>query len=280
MQRFSKALALSALTLGVGFSSLAYSQGRVIEETLVVKDPTVAERGNWIAGGAFEYWYVAGKMTQYNNANQKVAEGDLKFTQPGGSGWIGYGDFTLMFTTRSGSGDQDMTYAAGTINAASLKTTSDVKQKDNEFIVRWLARGLSTRFFTPYVVAGYTQTKFDQDETLQPGFFWTINGTPTRQFRYTYKGPVLGLGAIFPINETFGVRVDGRAKFYSAELVSDYGKTTGNGVGGDFITTGYVNFLRNFNIQAGFKLASLRGGDVGYLNRSGLFGMIGYTARF
>ena len=269
-----------ALLLGLGLSSSAFAQ-RVIEETLVVTDPTVAAPRNWIVGGAVEYWYVKGDFTQYNNANQKVATGDISFKQPGGSLWIGYGDFTLLVTSRSGKGDQNLTYAAGTINAASLSTHSDVKQADTEVLVRWLARPLSAKWVTPYVVVGYTETKFDVDETLQPGFIWTINGTPTRHFRYDYKGPLLGIGGIFPFSETFGMRVDGRAKFYSAEVTSEYGKRTGNGVGNDFILTGYVNFLKGFNLQAGYKFASLRGGeDVGYLNRNGVFGMLGYTARF
>jgi hypothetical protein len=222
-----------------------------------------------------------GDFTQYDNNNNKVAEGDISFKQPGGSLWVGYGDFTVLVTSRSGKGDQNLTYAAGTINPASLSTQSDVKQKDTEILVRWLARGLSARWVTPYVVAGYTETKFDVDETLPAGFIWTINGQPTRHFRYSYKGPLLGIGGIFPINETFGVRVDGRAKFYSAEVTSEYGKRTGSGVGGDFIVTGYANFWKGFNVQAGFKAASLQGGDdVGYLNRTGVFGMLGYTARF
>lgn len=276
MRRLALAFALAAL----GFCSSALAQ-RVIEETLVVSDPTVAAPRNWILGAAVEYWYVKGDFTQYDNNNNKVAEGDISFSQPGGSFWVGYSDFTVLVTSRSGKGDQNLTYAAGTINPASLTTTSDVKQKDTEIIVRWLARPLSARWVTPYVVAGYTETKFDVDESLPAGFIWTINGSRTRHFRYTYKGPLLGIGAIFPFNETFGLRVDGRAKFYDAEVTSEYGKRTGSGVGGDFILTGYANFWKGFNVQAGFKSASLQGGDeVGYLNRTGVFGMLGYTARF
>src|SRR4051812_4155227 len=54
LQRLSLAVAL----LAVGFSTSAYSQGRTIEETLVVSDPTVAAQGKWKIGGAGEYWYV------------------------------------------------------------------------------------------------------------------------------------------------------------------------------------------------------------------------------
>ena len=33
---------------------------RVIEEQLVLKDPTVSDTGKWVIGGALEYWYLNG----------------------------------------------------------------------------------------------------------------------------------------------------------------------------------------------------------------------------
>ena len=84
---------------GLGFSSAALSQ-RVIEETLVVNDPTVATPRNWIVGAAGEIWYVSGDYVQNDNNNNKIGEGNIHFTQPGGSLWVGYGDFTVLFTAR------------------------------------------------------------------------------------------------------------------------------------------------------------------------------------
>ncbi len=269
------------MALGIGFSSSLLAQGRTIEETLVVKDPTVASRGNWVVGGAAELWYVSGKFTQYDGSNNKIADGNLHFNQPGGNLFVGYSDFTFMITTRSGKGDQHLNYNAGVLNAQALSTTSKVKQSDTEFTVRWLVRGLSSRVVTPYVIAGYSQTKIDQDETLDnAGFRWTINNTPTRHFKYDYNAPLIGIGGIFPFSEKFGARVDGRLKFYSATVESEYGKTTGTGTGGDFLATGYYNIVGGLNAQAGFKYTSLKGGDVGYLNRTGFFAMLGYTHRF
>lgn len=271
------ALALAALA----FSTSALSQ-RVIEETLVINDPTVAAPRNWIVGAAGEFWYVSGDYVQYNSNNDKIGEGNLSFTQPGGSLWVGYGDFTVLLTGRSGKGDQTLTYQPGVITAGSVTTTSDIRQKDAEIIVRWLARPLSARWVMPYVVVGYTQTKFDQDESLPAGqTFPTIN-TQTRHFRYTYQGPLLGIGGIFPITEMFGARGDLRVKFYDAEVTSEYGKKSGSGAGADIILTGYMNFWKGFNLQAGIKASSLNGGkEVGSsVTRSGLFGMLGYTARF
>jgi hypothetical protein len=201
VRRLAISIAAPAMVVGIALSSSVCAQGRTIEETLVVKDPTVATKGNWIAGGALELWYVFGKFTQYDNANNKIADGDLKFTQPGANLFAGYGDFTFMVTGRSGKGDEHLTYAPGAINAMSLSTTSKIKQTDSEYILRYLVRPLSSRVVTPYVLAGYTETKLNQDETLDnPGFFWLVNGTPTRHFKYDYKGPLVGLGGIFPFS--------------------------------------------------------------------------------
>lgn len=254
---------------------MALSQ-RVIEETLVISDPTVASPRNWIAGAAAEIWYVSGDYVQTDNNNNKIADGTLSFTQPGGSLWVGYGDFTVLFTARSGKGDQNLTYPSG------VTTTSEIRQKDTEIILRWLARPLSARWVMPYGVVGYTETKFDQDESMPAGSTWPTINTQTRHFRYTYKGPLLGIGAIFPITGMFGARVDGRIKFYSAEVTSEYGKKSGSGAGADIIATGYMNFWRGFNLQAGIKASSLNGGEElgSSVTRSGVFGMLGYTARF
>lgn len=280
MRRFAPALL--TLTAGLGFSSVALSQ-RVIEETLVVSDPTVASPRNWIVGAAAEVWYVSGDYVQTDNNNNKIADGNLSFTQPGGSLWVGYGDFTVLFTARSGKGDQTLTYGPGVVAAQSVTTTSEIRQKDTEIILRWLARPLSGRWVVPYGVVGYTETKFDQDETLPAGSPpWPMINTQTRHFRYTYKGPLLGIGAIFPITEMFGARVDGRIKFYDAEVTSEYGKKSGSGAGADIIVTGYMNFWRGFNLQAGIKASSLNGGEElgSAVTRGGVFGMLGYTARF
>jgi len=235
-----------------------------------------------MVGAAGEIWYVSGDYVQYDSNNNKIGEGNLSFTQPGGSMWVGYGDFTVLFTARSGKGDQTLTYNPGVITPQAVTTTSEIRQKDAELIVRWLARPLSARWVMPYGVVGYTQTKFDQDESLPAGSTFPIINTRTRHFRYTYKGPLLGVGAIFPFTEMFGARADLRVKFYDAEVTSEYGTKSGSGAGADIIVTGYMNFWRGFNLQAGIKASSLNGGqEVGSsVTRSGVFGMLGYTARF
>jgi hypothetical protein len=270
------------MALGIGFSSSLLAQGRTIEETLVVKDPTVATKGNWIAGGALELWYVFGKFTQYDANNNKIADGDLKFTQPGANLFAGYGDFTFLVTGRSGKGDEHLTYAPGALGVPqSVATTTKVKQTDSEYILRYLVRPLSSRVVTPYVLAGYTETKLNQDETLDtPGLIWTVNNTTTRHFKYDYKGPLVGLGGIFPFSEKFGARVDGRVKFYKATLERDTSKIDGTGTGYDFVATGYYNITQGLNLQAGYKYTKLAGGDVGWLQRNGIFAMLGYTHRF
>ena len=74
LRRTALAFALAAL----GFSSSAFSQGRTIEETLVVKDPTVAAPNNWLFGAALEYMYVKGSYDLYDSSTgSKIADGDI-----------------------------------------------------------------------------------------------------------------------------------------------------------------------------------------------------------
>jgi hypothetical protein len=57
---------------------------RVIEEKILLKDPTVAEPKKWLIGVSGEYWYVTGPYNTYNSANQKITEGNIKGDMPGG----------------------------------------------------------------------------------------------------------------------------------------------------------------------------------------------------
>src|SRR6185436_19418539 len=124
--------AIAAMALGaVGFSSAAYSQGRTIEETLVVTDPTVAAPGKWKLGGAAEYWWV---RTNYNLVEQngnEVGDATLTFKQPGWNLFAAYGNLTVQATRRSGEGEF-------TANAGALQYHGPQKSTDEEYTLRWL----------------------------------------------------------------------------------------------------------------------------------------------
>ncbi len=275
MRRLAIAFAASATALGFALSSSVFAQGRVIEETLLVKDPTVASAGKWKAGGALEYWYINGKANFYDSAGNKVGDGTISFTQPGGNVFAGYGDFTIQGTYRSGKGDLNA-------NIGTLSYTSKSKQTDDELTLRWLIRAWSSRFLTPYVLAGYSQTKVTEDRTITAGaFVWTCTGTTTASYSTDYKAPLLGIGGIFPISEKFGARLDGRYKHYSATQKCGSTSVSGSGNGGELTGTGYYNITDSWNLQVGGKYTYLNGGSaIGYSGRWGLFGMLGYSHSF
>ena len=277
MRQLAKFLAVPALTIGI--TTAAYSQGRVIEETLVLKDPTVASPNNWVFGGAIEYTYVTGNYDLYDSNGDKIADGKINFGLPGGNFWVGYGDTTVNLAYRKGSGTIDRDWTVG------AKSRDELDQTDVELTLRYLFRTGGRSGITPYIIGGYMQTKFDESETITnfPAFVWTykgVGGGPTRTTSTTYKSPLIGGGAIFPFSDKFGARADIRLTYTRAELERDDGaKYSGSGIGGGFTATGYYNITNWLNAQAGVRFYSLNGGDVGYKNFFGLFGMLGVTIR-
>ena len=280
MQRFSKALAVSALTLGVGFSSLAFSQGRTIEETLVVSDPTVAARGSWKAGGAFEYWWVRTNYDIVDQNGNKVGDSTLTLKQPGFNLFIAHDNWTVQGTSRSGSGDYDATQG-------TLVYGGPQHQKDQELTVRYL---FPTRSISPYLIAGYGKTdlKTDYNISASSPFIWTCSGSKNMTATTEYKGPLFGGGAIVPFSEKLGMRADMRLHWYKGtNTYSGTNKTgncadaSGSGLGYDFVLTGYWNIVGGLNAQLGAKWTWLNAGnDVPDWFKIGLFGMVGYTFRF
>jgi hypothetical protein len=277
LRRLSLALAVPAIALGVGFSSAAFSQGRTIEETLVVQDPTVAAAGRWLFGGAVEYLYVTGDYDLGDGNGNKLADGKINFGMPGVNLWVGHGDFTVNLAYRKGSGDIDRNWTIG------AKSVDKLDQTDAELSLRYLIRSRAS--ITPYVLLGYMQTKFDESETITnfPAFFWSYKGVaggPTRTTSTTYKSPFIGGGAIFPFGDKFGARADVRLTYTQANVERDDGRSfSGSGIGGGFTATGYYNITQWLNAQLGFRYYSLNGGDIGYKNFMGLFGMLGVTIR-
>jgi hypothetical protein len=275
------ALATAAIALGAALPGSASAQ-RVIEETLILRDPTVAAPRNWLVGAAGEFWYVSGEYNIYDQNDNIIAEGDIDYKQTGWNAYAGYGDFTVLFTSRSGDGDLNFTYAPGALGLPqSVSTTGRVDQEDREILVRWIF--LKRPHFAPYVVAGYSWTDYEQTETITtPGVIWTATGNATRRETIEYTAPLVGLGAIIPVNERLGFRVDGRIKFYSADRTqSGLPSDSGDGVGGDLTGTAYFNIFEGLNAQIGGRFTHLDAGDAGGTNsRWGWFAMLGYTHRF
>ena len=239
----------------------------------MVKDPTVAAPNQWLFGAALEYMYVKGSYDLYDGNGNKLADGDISFGLPGANLWVGHGNLTVNFAYRKGSGDIDRTWKVG------AKSTDKLDQTDNELTLRYLFRTNSG--LSPYILAGYMQTKFEEDEQItNAGFIFPYNGTTRSQRTTTYKSPLIGGGMIVPFSDKFGMRADVRLTYTKAEVVYETGlKYTGSGIGGGFTATGYYNITPWLNAQLGARYTSLNGGDVGYKNFFGLFGMLGVSFR-
>ena len=278
MQRLSAAFAVSAIALGVGFSSSAYSQGRTIEETLVVQDPTVAAQGQWKVGGAVEYWWVRTQYDVVDSAGNDVGDASLTFKQPGFNIFAAHGNVTVQATRRSGEGDFNA-------SAGTLQYGGPQKSVDSEFTVRWL---FPTRGISPYLLVGYANTKLDQVREIAASspFVWSCNGTKRLETKTEYKGPLIGGGAIVPFSEKFGIRGDLRLKWNKGTQTENgtaaaCDNVSGSGLGYDMTMTGYWNIVGGLNAQLGVKFQWLNaGGDVDQWFRTGFFGMLGYTFRF
>jgi hypothetical protein len=280
-----KKVLISLLAIGLIFNifltSNVFAQEdtkRVIEESLVLKDPTVTGMGKWVIGGALEYWYIKGSYDVYDGNGVKQATGDMQGGMPGGNIFFGYGDFTLNYAFRKGSFSGDFNYNSG------MNTHDEQDQKEHEVTLRWLMRGLSLPHFTPYLVAGYTQIDLNETETITtttPNWVWSYNHLKVKSSTTTYKSPLVGIGAIVPVNEYFGVRLDGRVLYTSATRTFETGlEYTGSGVGGSLIATAYVNIWEGLNFQVGGKYLALNGGDAGSYSKVGGFAMLGYSYKF
>lgn len=252
-------------------------QPRVIEEAIVLSDPTVAQPKKWLIGLSGEYWYVYQKFNRYYEDGSLYSTGTISGGMPGGTITLGYDNFTLAYSYRKGSWEASSEFSSY-VGATSVM---EQKQTEHEITARWLFK-VSPRF-NPYILAGYNHTIKTDIETLDTGHVWTYNGSREKKEDFTYKSPLLGLGAIIPFNKHIGMRIDGRILYSFADYKrdDDIVKTTGHGVGGAVVGTFYLNIWQGLNAQVGGKWQYLSGGaEIGSTNKFGAFGMIGYTFKF
>ena len=87
-------LTLPALLISLS-SGVAIAQQRVVEESLVYDDPTVAKPGKWLFGVAVGAFYSNGN-TSGSDTSGNVVNATQQYTQPQGSAYIGYEDVTLL----------------------------------------------------------------------------------------------------------------------------------------------------------------------------------------
>jgi hypothetical protein len=252
---------------------------RVIEEELVLTDPTVSAKGKWVIGGSYEYWYVEQDYDMYNQAGTKQTEGTLDGDMHGGNIVLGHGNWTIQFSYREGDFDATQRWISVPVTTKTLE-----EQEEYEITLRYLMRDLGSRHFVPYIIGGYNTTDVKATNTIiTPGYIWTRTGTTQSWDKYEYKAYLIGVGAIIPFNKYIGIRGDIRGGFGETERQLDTGKKY-TGDGGAFVghLTGYWNIFKGLNLQVGSKYQYLEGGSVNIrdFNKSGFFAMFGYSYRF
>jgi hypothetical protein len=277
MKKVSLSLLAAVLAFNfIGASSARADEGRVINDELVLKDPTVANPKNFLVGGALEGWFVTGPYnTSQNGAT--VAQGTINGGLFGENFFVGYGPLTLQYTHREGGFNVTSKYVTN-----GLVTVDSEQQNENEITARYLFK--VSKHFNPYAIAGYNSTRVTENNVLQSGTWLygnTVHG-PVSNSRNTYNSSLWGVGAIIPFNQRWGARADARLLFTSGKFVRDDGlSTTGSGVGGAFTATGYVNIIQGLNFQAGFNEQVLNAGpNVASFARFGIFGSLGYSYKF
>jgi hypothetical protein len=266
---------VGALSLGVLSVVAAADEGRVIEDELVLQDPTVAAQHHWVIGGSYEYWSVNGPYNTYDrNTGKKIASGSINGTMPGGNGFIGYDNLTVQYSHRGGTFNITQAYATGGIADNAQKQTED------EVTVRYVVK--SSPHFNPYFIAGFNGTTLEENNVLRSGFVWAYNGKRTSITKTVYSSGLFGVGAITPFNQYIGLRGDGRLLFTSATYTRDDGKVlTGSGAGVGATGTLYINLFKGLNIQGGLKGQYLGAGEnIASYSRVGVFGSVGYSLKF
>src|SRR5262245_50498381 len=82
--------AIAFALVGLGLSSSVLAQGRTIEDTLVVTDPTVARAGMWKIGAAAEYWATSTTLDVYDQSGNIIGTTQTKLNQSGFNFFVGY----------------------------------------------------------------------------------------------------------------------------------------------------------------------------------------------
>jgi len=246
-------LALSIISGGV------FAQGRVVEDSLVYDDPTVSKPGKWAFGGAIGGYY-SNSNTSGTDTSGNTVSASQQFTQPQGSLFAGYGDFTLLARYQK-------------INATTGFPSNTMKNDGNSLSadLRWLITDLQAKYFVPYVLASYVKQ-------IENYTFSNFSGGVQQTGRTVAKGPGVGLGGIIPITEKYGIRADIRQ--YSINSVGTSNLYSGlnsnrNIQFREVAATGYYNITDSINFQAGTGFSYIP--NQSQSSSYGFIMQIGYT---
>ena len=232
--KFTKfALAVSMFaTLSTG----AFAQSRVVEDSLVYDDPTVARPGNWVYGAGIGAYY-SNANTSGNDTAGNAVNATQQYTQPQASAFVGYSDFTLLLRYQR-------------IAATTQFPGNTLTNKGNTYSadLRYLVTPLQAKYFVPYVLASYV------DQTENETFSYVNNSGVRQTGKNVAKGPGLGIGGIVPITEKYGVRLDVRqynaTVRSSSNLFSEFNSSRNIEYRQGQVTA-YYNLTDHINLQVG-----------------------------
>lgn len=279
MQLFSNAsknslkllVTLIAATL---ISTSAFAEDRVIEESLVYDDPTVAKQSQWIYGGSIDFHDVINSQAQVFDTNGYVHSSSTTYNQLGASAFIGYGDFSLLTSYKQGTGSMIIPAYTNPNGSYFGGNSWNFKSSGVEFDLRWLITQLQSTYFVPYALIGYSS---GQETDTFPNYF--INGVQEVNTSNS-TASIAGIGGIIPITSSFGLRADIRKAFINATVSSTvpaFNGLTMTANGDAYTLTGYYNFTQNINAQLGYSSESIEGQSNS--TNSGVYAMLGYTFR-
>lgn len=266
---------LFVLALAVLGAGRAAAQGRVVEEEIVLQDPTVASVGRWTIGGSVEGWWENIPYDVQDQNGNVVGDGNISGSLPGGNVFVGYGDWTFQASYREGRFNYSETFR-------QFASQGGQKHTELELTLRRLWKW--KKHFNPYALVGYHRARVALNERLlaPAGAVWAYNGKPDYADVTTFNSGELGLGAVIPFNKHVGMRADVRAMMVQGRQVRDDLKVdTGSGPGATVTGTAYLNVFQGLNLQAGLKGQYLSAGEtVPEYGTVGLFASVGYSYKF
>jgi hypothetical protein len=245
-------------------SSGAFAEERVLEDSLVYDDPTVAKAGQWVGGVSFDIWKFTSPVAASNTQGQSVSA-TQNLTQPGVSAFVGYGDFTLMGSYRQG---QSTTQYGSPVNNTGTTTAYET-----EIDLRYLITPLGMKYFVPYVMASYIDHRENDLVSVYQ------NGTQEHNWLHL-RGPGGGIGGIIPITEKFGFRIDERIISANNTNVSNIYPGLGFSTHANVFETtvvGYYNFTDHINGQVGFRSQQVHQGSNLNSTTNGVYATVGYS---
>ncbi|MBF0540122.1 MAG: hypothetical protein HQK91_01565 [Nitrospirae bacterium] len=254
---------------------------RVIEETVVLQDPTVAQSNKWLVGISGEVEYTPSNFyTSYKKLNgQFVGNTPATGAVPGGTVYLGYDNWTLSGTYRDG-GWNTQSFDLGYSESGHIKLT----KTETEGTLRYLFREQKKQPVYLYLLAGYNRIVSGYSEiinTPSPSRVWGSSSRLTNTS--TFDMATAGLGILIPVtdNQDLGLRLDGRGLLGQVSgntFTSNFSGTTYGSVG---TLTGYWNIWNGINLQLGGKIQFLYNvnqvGVWGWGSTGGFFAMLGYT---